>query len=190
MTNTTLTTIIAGLVVLAFVVGSMMTGSMVYAAPNGQPFQALWDAIDELQIQIDLLSSQNSHLMLFTFGHIDPHIPVYQGCGGGSFSPFVPECVMPTSGTITDLTGSMSNTLGSTSPGIGNTVTFTLFVDGVPTPVSCEISDLQTNCSDSLNSIQVQQFSTTVVQVSSNTDIGPNFAHSSALLTSSSTASR
>ena len=163
----------------------MLTGAMAYAAPNGQPFQALWDAIDELQIQIDLLSVQSSHLMFFSSSSIIHPTPVFQGCGGqGSINLFIRECVMPTSGTITDLTGSMSNNLGSTSPGIGNTVTFTLFVDGVSTSVACEISDLQTNCSDPLNSIQVQQFSTTVVQVtSSTTSTGSNFAHSSALLT-------
>ena len=49
-------TIIAGLVALAFVAGSIMTTSMAYAAPNGQPFQELWDAIDNLQIQIDSIS--------------------------------------------------------------------------------------------------------------------------------------
>jgi len=45
-------TIIIGLVALAFVAGSIMTGTMAYAAPNGQPFQAILDAIDDLQSQI------------------------------------------------------------------------------------------------------------------------------------------
>lgn len=53
MTNKT---IIAGFVALAFVTGSIMTTSMAYAAPNGQPFQELWDAIDNLQTQIDSIS--------------------------------------------------------------------------------------------------------------------------------------
>ena len=42
-------------IVLAFVVGSILTGSLAYAVPNGQPFQALWDAIDDLQGQIDTI---------------------------------------------------------------------------------------------------------------------------------------
>jgi len=46
--------IIAGLVAFAFIAGSVMTTSMAYAAdkPNGQPFQALWDAIGDLQAEI------------------------------------------------------------------------------------------------------------------------------------------
>jgi len=40
-------------IVLAFATGSVLTGAMAYAAPNGQPFQALFDAIDNLQGQID-----------------------------------------------------------------------------------------------------------------------------------------
>ena len=54
MTNKT---IIVGLVALAFVTGSVMTGAMAYAAPNGQPFQELLDAIADLQDQIDDLGS-------------------------------------------------------------------------------------------------------------------------------------
>ena len=44
-----------GLVAVAFVAGSIMASGMAYAAekPNGQPFQALWDAIDGLQGQIE-----------------------------------------------------------------------------------------------------------------------------------------
>ena len=53
MTNKT---IMIGFVALAFVTGSIMTTSMAYAAPNGQPFQELWDAIDNLQTQIDSIS--------------------------------------------------------------------------------------------------------------------------------------
>ncbi len=43
-------TIIIGLVAVAFVAGSIMTGTMAYAAPNGQPFQALWDAIENIEL--------------------------------------------------------------------------------------------------------------------------------------------
>lgn len=52
MTNKT---IIAGLVALAFVAGSVMTSGIAYAKSdnNGQPFQELWDAIAGLQTQID-----------------------------------------------------------------------------------------------------------------------------------------
>ena len=31
----------------------LATASVVVAAPNGQPFQALWDVLDDLQEQID-----------------------------------------------------------------------------------------------------------------------------------------
>ena len=34
------------LVVLAFAAGSILTGTMAYAAQNGQPFKAIVDAID------------------------------------------------------------------------------------------------------------------------------------------------
>ena len=44
-------------IVLAFAAGSVLTGAMAYAAPNGQPFQALFDAIDDLQNQIDTIES-------------------------------------------------------------------------------------------------------------------------------------
>jgi len=48
-------TIMIGLVALAFVAGSIMTGTMAEAKekPNGQPFQAIWNAIGLLQDQID-----------------------------------------------------------------------------------------------------------------------------------------
>ena len=47
-------TIIVGIAIFAFVVGSMTTAT-VYAAdkPNGQPFNAIWEAIGILQTQID-----------------------------------------------------------------------------------------------------------------------------------------
>ena len=46
-------TILIGLVAIAFVAGSIMTGTMAEAAkgqPNGQPFQALWDAIESIEL--------------------------------------------------------------------------------------------------------------------------------------------
>jgi len=44
--------------VATFVVGTLVTGTVAYAAekPNGQPFQALWDAIADLQNQIDTIN--------------------------------------------------------------------------------------------------------------------------------------
>jgi len=44
-------TIIVGLVALAFVAGSILTGTMAYATgdKNGKPFEALWDAIHDIQ---------------------------------------------------------------------------------------------------------------------------------------------
>lgn len=49
--------ILALAITAAFVAGSIMTSTMVYAAekPYGQPFQALWDAITGLQTQIDAI---------------------------------------------------------------------------------------------------------------------------------------
>ena len=46
-------------IIAAFTVGSIATSGVAYAAekPNGTPFQALWDAIDSLQNQIDDISS-------------------------------------------------------------------------------------------------------------------------------------
>ena len=52
MTNKT---IIAGLVALAFVAGTMMTGTMADAAkgePNGQPFKQLQEQVDELDTEM------------------------------------------------------------------------------------------------------------------------------------------
>ena len=42
-------------IVASFVIGTIVTGSTVYAAdkPNGQPFDAVWQAIGLLQTQID-----------------------------------------------------------------------------------------------------------------------------------------
>lgn len=53
-------TIIAGLVALAFVAGSLMTGSMAYAASNaqGQPFLELKAALDGIQTQVNGLTGQ------------------------------------------------------------------------------------------------------------------------------------
>ena len=50
-------TITLGLVAIAFVAGSIITGSVAFAAekPNGVPFQAIWDAIGDLQTQVDTI---------------------------------------------------------------------------------------------------------------------------------------
>jgi len=63
-------TIIAGLVAIAFVAGSVMTGTMTYAAPGdkGQPFEALQLQIDALQLQITEL----------TFTQTEPDEPVIE----------------------------------------------------------------------------------------------------------------
>lgn len=58
---------IIGFAIIAFIAGSTMT-SFAYAVPNGQPFQALWDAIDDLQTQIDGIS----------FVQTDPNEPVLE----------------------------------------------------------------------------------------------------------------
>jgi len=52
-------TIIAGLIVIAFVAGSITTGTMAFAAPGdqGKPFEALQAAIDDLQTQIDSITT-------------------------------------------------------------------------------------------------------------------------------------
>jgi len=49
-------TIMIGLVAIAFVAGSILTGTMAYAAgdKNGTPFEALWDAIHALETAISL----------------------------------------------------------------------------------------------------------------------------------------
>ncbi|MGY5151738.1 MAG: hypothetical protein ACW9XA_05665 [Candidatus Nitrosopumilus sp. bin_6a] len=46
--------ILTGIVILSFIAGSTMTGIMADASekPNGQPFQALWDAIGLLDDRI------------------------------------------------------------------------------------------------------------------------------------------
>lgn len=43
--------------VAVFVVGILVTGTVAYAAekPNGKPFEVLWDAIVDLQTQIDTI---------------------------------------------------------------------------------------------------------------------------------------
>ncbi len=45
-------TIMIGLVAVAFVAGSILTGTMAYAAgdKNGKPFEALWTAIHEIEL--------------------------------------------------------------------------------------------------------------------------------------------
>jgi len=50
----------AGLVAIAFVAGSITIGTMVYASgdKNGKPFEAIWDAITELQNDFDDLFEQ------------------------------------------------------------------------------------------------------------------------------------
>ena len=55
-------TIIAGLVVVAFVAGSIMTGTMVYASgdKNGKPFEALWDAVHALEAAVEEIDEQGS----------------------------------------------------------------------------------------------------------------------------------
>jgi len=56
MTNKTMT---IGLVALAFVAGSIMTGTMADAA-KGNPFQEVLDAIAGLQTSVDGIATQSS----------------------------------------------------------------------------------------------------------------------------------
>ena len=57
-------TIMIGLVAIAFVAGSILTGTMAYASKdkNGKPFEALWDAIAGLQTQIDDVTTSSMNV--------------------------------------------------------------------------------------------------------------------------------
>ena len=61
MTSNTITTIA---IMVAIVAGTITTGTVAYAqqgeTPNGNPFQALWIAIDDLQAQIDDITSNSN----------------------------------------------------------------------------------------------------------------------------------
>jgi len=81
--------IMIGLVAVAFVAGSIMTSGMAYAAgdKNGKPFEALWDAIHDIQTQIDSISIGDSD---WTISGSDMFSAVSGNVGIGTTTPGAP----------------------------------------------------------------------------------------------------
>ena len=58
-------TIVAALIAVSFVAGSIMTGGLAFAAqgePKGTPFKAIWIAIEDLQDQINQIENLRTGL--------------------------------------------------------------------------------------------------------------------------------
>lgn len=76
--------------------------------------------------------------------------------------------IATSSGTVRNL-----YCLSQTSPGVGNTFTFSVVDDGVPTAVTCQMADAATSCDDTVNTAAVAAGSQMVIElVKAGTTIG------------------
>ena len=85
MTKTTFAIIIA----VAFIAGSITTGSFVYAQldDNGNPLNEIWKAINNLQSQVGDLESQKSHHVETKVVHLDSSSCVRSSSGNTGWCP-------------------------------------------------------------------------------------------------------
>ena len=76
-----------------------------------------------------------------------------------SDTEFNMETVFPTGGTLRNLYVDLP-----TAPGVGESRTFTVRKNGAPTGLTCTISDLQTSCNDTVNTVSYTAGDTAVLQ--------------------------
>ena len=86
-------------VAIAFVVGSITTGTMAYAGSDvkGKPFETLWSAIMDLQSRVTALEESGSDMVLHTYTIIHDEDPTEAGIQGirverGDFAEKMMSC--------------------------------------------------------------------------------------------------
>lgn len=170
MTNKT---IIAGLVALAFVSGSIMASGMAYASgdKNGKPFEALWDAIHALETsvaEIELIpgpagppgpegpqgetgpqgpaGTGGGGPILFSSGASFVTSGTTEHIGQGHVSIFSASTSypVPTAGTISDLR--VKSPVGPGVPGSGETRTVTVHKSIGSETIECTLTEVLQIC--------------------------------------------
>lgn len=73
--------------------------------------------------------------------------------------------VMPFSGTLSNLMAKSGTSGEATNPGPNERIILTIIKNGIDTSLSCTISDIQTECSDISNKINIQQGDLIILRV-------------------------
>ena len=166
--------IIASIIAVAFIAGSLSTGIFANAttSDSNNPLQKIWNAINHLQDEInDLAKSHASKsIILWTAGGA-------MFTGGATYMGEVVCCsdltdvehVMPTDGTISNLFINLNF-----APGAGNNFTMTIIKNGAETDLKCMISNLDNFCSDTSNTVNVKAGDLIAAKIDPS---GPNTSH-------------
>ena len=157
--------IIASIIAIAFLSGTIASGTLVFAQErNDDPInllerigliiQGLQADVEDLKIQVEyLISKNNESNAVFTFvaglGTASTG-PTYAGVGGGSNSPDTNPYIMPDDGELHNLVVHIPEALGE-----GKTATWTIMKNGEETELSCSISDEETACKNFDDSVTV-----------------------------------
>lgn len=134
---------------------------------------------------VDQAPSINSYLIQLGTAEGLADLTIF-ACPGKSaiFFP-MDECstVIPVSGNISSLTAVSANEGALIAPGgVGLSYTVTLFKNGIGTTLSCVISNAETSCSDSLNSVSVSPGDLIDVQLISSNGVPASWVSISAIL--------
>jgi len=137
---------------------------------------------------LDIIVEKDSKSILsYKIGNLSiKGVTRYFGTEGSTDTIGSADLIIPTSGTISDLivkTTSSTNEGGDQSPGIGESIQFTLMKNNIDTELSCTIVDTETTCMDSSHSVSVDKADRIVIKVTNNADLPQIFVHISTVFT-------
>lgn len=127
------------------------------SAANSRPGpKEIWDAIDNLQAQIDEISqggdgTSESLILFHRAGVTEGEIKLVSTYSEASGVDFRNANIIPTSGTINNLIASLNF-----PPGLGESTTLTLIKNEIETTLSCTMVDSETTCSNTTDTVQVE----------------------------------
>ena len=81
--------------------------------------------------------------------------------------------VIPFSGTLSNLRAKIGTSGQATNPGLNENIILTVIKNGIDTSLSCTISDVQTECSDTLNKISIIQGDLIILRVNPSINAKP-----------------
>ena len=168
-------TIISLIIAMAFITGSITTGTFANAVTTPDitnPLQKIWHAINQLQDEINGLthSHASESTILWTAGGA-------MFTGGATYMGETICCsnltdvehVIPTDGTISNLFINLNF-----APGTGNDFTITIVKNGTETDLKCKISNLDNFCKDTSNTVNVKAGDLIAAKIDPS---GPNTSH-------------
>lgn len=143
-------------IICSFFAGSIVSGTSIFAVPDekGNPF-------DDLQKQIDDIVNGNTSIKgeskMLSLGNGVSGNGILYACGKFFVDEPLTSCSqnIPLDGKITDLTASSVSEGQMLSPGLGKSYKIMLVRNGVDTVLSCVISDDDTSCQNTNDSVSV-----------------------------------